>query len=94
MGHYSDAVPMGAALEQLEQTEGPIRAKMERPFMVIKRHSATSMASVGGWPRTPAANLVALFVVFNLLMVRKRLLNMGTRGVSAPKMAQRAEECA
>ncbi len=44
--------PMGAILEQLEKTKASIRAKVEHPFRVIKRQSATSRSSTVAWPRT------------------------------------------
>ncbi len=73
------ATPMGAILEQLEQTKASIRAKVEHPFRVIKRQFGYVKVKYRGLAKN-TANLVTLFALSNLWMVRKRLLNMGAQG--------------
>ena len=68
--------PMGAILEKLEQTKASIRAKVEHPFWVIKRQFGYVKVKYRGLAKN-TANLVTLFALSNLWMVRKRLLNMG-----------------
>lgn len=69
---------MGAILEQLEQTKARIRAKVEHPFRVIKRQFGYVKVKYRGLAKN-TANLVTLFALSNLWMVRKRLLNMGAQ---------------
>jgi IS5 family transposase len=71
--------PMGAILEKLEQTKASIRAKVEHPFRVIKRQFGYVKVKYRGLAKN-TANLVTLFALSNLWMVRKRLLNMGAQG--------------
>jgi IS5 family transposase len=73
------ATPMGAILEKLEQTKASIRAKVEHPFRVIKRQFGYVKVKYRGLAKN-TANLVTLFALSNLWMVRKRLLNMGAQG--------------
>jgi IS5 family transposase len=73
------ATPMGAILEKLEQTKASIRAKVEHPFRVIKRQFGFVKVKYRGLAKN-TANLVTLFALSNLWMVRKRLLNMGAQG--------------
>ena len=70
---------MGALLEQLEKTKASIRAKVEHPFRVIKRQFGYTKVRYRGLAKN-TANLVTLFALSNLWMVRKRLLNMGVQG--------------
>lgn len=71
--------PMGALLEQLEKTKASIRAKVEHPFRVIKRQFGYTKVKYRGLAKN-TANLVTLFALSNLWMVRKRFLNMGAQG--------------
>jgi len=71
--------PMGAILEKLEQTKASIRAKVEHPFRVIKRQFGYVKVKYRGLAKN-TANLVTLFALSNLWMVRKRLLNIGEQG--------------
>jgi IS5 family transposase len=71
--------PMGAILEKLEQTKASIRAKVEHPFRVIKRQFGYTKVKYRGLAKN-TANLLTLFALSNLWMVRKRLLSMGTMG--------------
>ena len=70
---------MGAMLDKLEQTKARIRAKVEHPFRVIKRQFGYVKVKYRGLAKN-TANLLTLFALSNLWMVRKRLLNMGTQG--------------
>ncbi|TDQ36712.1 IS5 family transposase [Tepidicella xavieri] len=71
--------PMGAVLEQLERIKARIRAKVEHPFRVIKRQFGYVKVKYRGLAKN-TANLMTLFALSNLWMVRKRLLNMGAQG--------------
>ncbi|ANY63036.1 transposase [Comamonas aquatica] len=71
--------PMGTILEKLEQTKARIRVKVEHPFRVIKRQFGYTKVKYRGLAKN-TANLVTLFALSNLWMVRKRLLNMGAQG--------------
>jgi len=71
--------PMGAILDKLEQTKARIRAKVEHPFRVIKRQFGYIKVKYRGLAKN-TANLMTLFALSNLWMVRKRLLNMGAQG--------------
>ena len=71
--------PMGGILEKLEKTKARIRAKVEHPFRVIKRQFGYVKVKYRGLDKN-TANLVTLFALSNLWMVRKRLLNMGAQG--------------
>jgi transposase, IS5 family len=71
--------PLGAILEKLEQTKASIRAKVEHPFRVIKRQFGFVKVKYRGLAKN-TANLMTLFALSNLWMVRKRLLNMGAQG--------------
>ncbi len=73
------STPMGAILEQLEKTKASIRAKVEHPFRVIKRQFGFVKVRYRGVAKN-TANLVTLFALSNLWMVRKRLLNMRAQG--------------
>ena len=65
--------PMGAILEKLEQTKASIRAKVEHPFRVIKRQFGYVKVKYRGLAKN-TANLMTLFALSNLWMVRRRLL--------------------
>ena len=65
--------PMGAVLEKLEQAKASIRAKVEHPFRVIKRQFGFVKVKYRGLAKN-TANLVTLFALSNLWMVRKRIL--------------------
>jgi IS5 family transposase len=60
-------------------TKASIRAKVEQPFRVIKRQFGYVKVKYRGLAKN-TANLVTLFALSNLWMVRKRLLNMGAQG--------------
>ena len=67
--------PMGEILEKLEKTKACIRAKVEHPFRVIKRQFGFVKVKYRGLAKN-TANLMTLFALSNLWMVRKRLLNI------------------
>jgi transposase, IS5 family len=71
--------PIGAILDKLEQTKARIRAKVEHPFRVIKRQFGYVKVKYRGLAKN-TANLMTLFALSNIWMVRKRLLNMGAQG--------------
>ena len=66
-------------MERLEKTKASIRAKVEHPFRVIKRHFGYTKVKYRGLANN-TANLVTLFALSNLWMVRKRLLGMRPHG--------------
>jgi IS5 family transposase len=70
--------PMSAILDKLEQTKARIRAKVEHPFRVIKRQFGYDKVKYRGLAKN-TANLMTLFALSNIWMVRKRLLNMGAQ---------------
>ena len=66
--------PLGAILEDLEKTKASIRAKVEHPFRVIKRQFGYTKVKYRGLAKN-TANLMTLFALSNLWMVRKRLMS-------------------
>jgi IS5 family transposase len=67
--------PMGAILDKLEQTKARIRAKVEHPFRVIKRQFGYVKVKYRGLAKN-TTNVMTLFALSNIWMVRQRLLNM------------------
>jgi IS5 family transposase len=67
------STPMGAVLDQLEQTKVRIRAKVEHPFRVIKRQFGHVKVRYRGLAKN-TAQLHTLFALSNLWMVRRTLL--------------------
>lgn len=65
--------PMGAIMDQLEQTKASIRAKVEHPFRVIKRQFGHMKVRYRGLAKN-TAQLHTLFALSNLWMVRRTLL--------------------
>ena len=65
--------PMGAILERLEKTKASIRAKVEHPFRVIKRQFGYTKVKYRGLAKN-TANLMTLFALSNLWMVRRKLM--------------------
>lgn len=65
------STPMGAILEQMEKTKARIRAKVERPFRVIKRQFGYTKVRYRGLAKN-TAQLYTPFMRSNLCMVRKR----------------------
>ena len=67
------------AVIAFERLKASIRAKVEHPFRVIKRQFGYVKVKYRGLAKN-TANLMTLFALSNLWMVRKRLLNMGAQG--------------
>lgn len=67
------STPMGAILEQMEQTKARIRAKVEHPFRVIKRQFGHMKTRYRGLAKN-TAQLHTLFALSNLWMVRRQLI--------------------
>ena len=67
------STPMGAILDQLEQTKARMRAKVEHPFRVIKRQFGHVKVRYRGLAKN-TAQLHTLFALSNLWMVRRTLL--------------------
>jgi IS5 family transposase len=62
-----------ALLEQAEKLQASVRAKVEHPFRVVKRQFGHVKVRYRGLAKN-TAQLVTLFALSNLLMVRKRIL--------------------
>jgi len=67
------STPMGAILDQLEQIKARMRAKVEHPFIVIKRQFGHVKVRYRGLAKN-TAQLHTLFALSNLWMVRRTLL--------------------
>ncbi len=65
--------PMGTIMEALEKTKARIRAKVERPFRVIKHQFGHVKVRYRGLAKN-TAQLHTLFALSNLWMVRRTLL--------------------
>jgi hypothetical protein len=69
-------------------SQARIRAKVEHPFRVIKRQFGYVKVKYRGLAKN-TANLMTLFALYNIWVVRKRLLNMGTQAWVRPKTARK-----
>ena len=65
--------PLGTCLRQLEAFKARIRAKVERPFRVIKRQFGYLKTRYRGLKKN-TAQVVTLIALANLYMARHRLL--------------------
>ena len=65
--------PWGALAEQAEQLKASVRAKVEHPFRVIKRQFGHVKMRYRGLAKN-TAQLITLFALSNIWMVRKTLL--------------------
>ncbi len=65
--------PWGALMEQAEKLKAGVRAKVEHPFRVIKRQFGHSKVRYRGLAKN-TAQLMTLFALSNIWMVRKVLL--------------------
>ena len=72
-----------ALTDQTEKLKAGIRAKVEHPFRVIKRQLDYMKARQRGLKKN-TAQLITLFALCNLWMVRSKL--MGGTGMSVPKI--------
>lgn len=77
----------GALLEQAEKLKASVRAKVEHPFRVIKRQFSHVKVRYRGLAKN-TAQLVTLFALSNLWMVRKRVL----KDLQARVRLQRGQE--
>ncbi len=67
--------PWGALTDKIEKAKAGIRAKVEHPFRVIKRQFGYIKTRYRGLKKN-TAQLVTLFALSNLWMVRKNLMGM------------------
>lgn len=67
--------PWGALTDKIEKAKAGIRAKVEHPFRVIKRQFGYIKTRYRGLGKN-TAQLVTLFALSNLWMVRKNLMGM------------------
>jgi len=65
--------PMGAIMDALEKTKASIRAKVEHPFRVIKCQFGHRKTRDRGLAKN-TSQLLVMFALSNLWMVRKRIL--------------------
>lgn len=65
--------PWGAVREQVEKLKASVRAKVEHPFRVIKRQFGHTKVRYRGLKKN-TAQLMTLFALSNIWMVRSRLL--------------------
>ena len=63
----------GALLDQAEKLKASVRAKVEHPFWVIKRQFGHTKVRYRGLAKN-TSQLITLFALSNLWMVRKRIL--------------------
>jgi len=66
-------------IDQVERVKARIRAKVERPFRVLKCQFDYKKVRYRGLARN-TAQIVTLFALANLWMVRKRLVNVAAQG--------------
>lgn len=67
------AKPMDALTEQMERVKAGIRARVEHPFRVLKRQFGHAKVRYRGLAKN-TAQLLTLFALANLWMVRRKLL--------------------
>ncbi len=63
-------------MEWLEHLKAKVRARVEHPFRVVKRQFGYQKVRYRGLAKN-TTQLVTLFALSNLWMVRRRLLAMG-----------------
>ena len=68
--------PVQALLEKVEQIKASIRAKVEHPFRVLKQQFGYVKVRYRGLKKN-TLQIVTLFALSNLWMVRHQLLAMG-----------------
>jgi IS5 family transposase len=71
---FNTGTTLGRVLDELERTKARIRAKVEHPFRVIKRQFGHVKVRYRGLLKN-TQQLFTLFALYNLWMVRARLLN-------------------
>ena len=65
--------PVEALIDQLERTKASIRAKVEHPFRVLKQQFGYVKVRYRGLKKN-TAQIITLFALSNLWMVRQQLL--------------------
>ena len=65
--------PWGAVTERVEKLKASVRAKVEHPFRVIKRQFGHNKVRYRGLKKN-TAQLITLFALSNIWMVRRTLL--------------------
>jgi IS5 family transposase len=65
--------PWGNLLDQAEQLKASVRAKVEHPFRVLKCQFGFTKVRYKGLAKN-TAQLITLFALSNLWMVRKRII--------------------
>lgn len=70
--------PIGALIDTVEHTKASIRAKVEHPFRVIKCQFGFTKVRYRGLKKN-TAQLITLFALSNLWMVRKQLMLWGAQ---------------
>ncbi len=65
--------PIEGALDEIERIKAKIRAKVEHPFRVVKRQFGYVKVRYRGLKKN-TAQLVTLFALANVWMVRKKLM--------------------
>lgn len=73
---------LGAMKQRLEKNKASLRAKVEHPFRVIKRQFGHTRVRYRGLAKN-TAQLMTLFALSNLWMVRGHLLKQATRSSSS-----------
>ena len=68
--------PIDALIDKIEKLKAGVRAKVEHPFRVIKRQFGFVKVRYRGL-RKNTAQLVTLFALSNLWMVRGKLMEAG-----------------
>ena len=71
----------GQAIEAMEQAKASTRAKVEHPFHVLKNVFKHRKTRYRGLAKN-VAHLMTLFGLGNLMLARKRLLNLSAQGAS------------
>ena len=69
--------------EALERVKAQIRARVEHPFHVVKNLFHYKKVRYKGLAKNEA-QLHSLFGLANLVMAKKRLLDLASQGISAP----------
>ena len=66
------STPLGEISDQIEKLKASVRAKVEHPFRVIKRQFGHTKVRYRGLKKN-SAQLITLFALSNLWMVRRKL---------------------
>ena len=66
------STPLGDVIDQIEKLKASVRAKVEHPFRVLKRQFGHTKVRYRGLKKN-TAQLITLFALSNLWMVRRKL---------------------